>query len=124
MQVSLTDSKKKELVTKLLEHINKLDFILILTKKNKSFIMEFNLNKEQIRDYVLSKISIDNLQSYEFDIDTEKYGVGYVIIFIYDVELTDIYGDTQIVNVYVKFKETDNNIPVLSVHRSEGDKRK
>ena len=124
MLVQMTDSKKKELVNNLLEHIQKSDFTIIMTKKNKQFIMEFKLDKPKIIEKVLNKISVDTLYSYEFDKDTAKYGVGYVIIFIYDVELIDKYGDEQVVNVYVKFKEAENNIPVLSVHRSKGDKKR
>ena len=124
MLVQMTDSKKKELVNNLLEHIQKSDFTIIMTKKNKQFIMEFKLDKPKIIEKVLNKISVDTLYSYEFDKDTAKYGVGYVIIFIYDVELIDKYGDEQIVNVYVKFKETEKNIPVLSVHRSKGDRKR
>ena len=124
MLVQMTDSKKKELVNNLLEHIQKSDFTIIMTKKNKQFIMEFKLDKPKIIEKVLNKISVDTLYSYEFDKDTAKYGVGYVIIFIYDVELIDKYGDEQVVNVYVKFKETENNIPVLSVHRSKGDRKR
>ncbi len=122
MNLTLSDSELNKLIKSLLEKINNLDFVIIPTEKNQKMMTLYKLNKSKSRDLVLSKISKDNFVSYEFDRDTSKYGVGYVLIFIFDCKLINLFGENVNVKVYVKIKENKDMLPVLSMHESIGGK--
>ena len=122
MKFDLTKSEIKELVSKYLYKINNLNFIIIPTLKNRVFMLDYMLDKAKARDLILNKLSVDNYRSYEIDKDFDKYGVGYVSIFICDCKLPDNRNKMRNIKVYIKIKDVDGEIPVLSMHESEGDK--
>ena len=84
-------------------------------------MQEYMLNKTRAKELVLSKISQENFVSYEFDRDLNNYGVGYVMIFIYDCELKNYSNQMRKIQIYVKIKDVDDSLPVLSMHESKGE---
>ncbi len=122
MNLVLSDSKLNELIKSLMEKIINLNFVIIPTEKNRRLMTMYKMNKEKSRDLILSKISKDNFVSYEFDRDTDKYGVGYVLIFIFDCNLINVFGETVTLKIYVKIKDSKDALPILSMHESKGGK--
>lgn len=57
--------------------------------------------------------------SIEFDNEVIKYGLEEVVIFHIECKLVDFHGDENDVKVYVKIKNKENNMPVISFHECE-----
>lgn len=118
----LTQSQKKKLINELLLKIDNLDYRIIKDRsdqKNKIFMKNFKINDEIDAKPILNKISVDNFLSYEFDYDTLKYGPEKVAKFIVECKLVDFNGIEQNVEVYVKIKNKEHNMPVISFHINE-----
>ena len=119
--ISYSKSKKKKLVEELLIKINKLDFHIVYREdqKNKNFMKKYRIIDKKGALKVLEKISFYNLQSIEYDNDVLKYGSEEVVILYVYCELIDFHGDLNNIKVYVKIKNKENNLPVISFHECE-----
>ena len=120
-QISLSESSKKKLIEDLLLKIENNSFHVVFREnsKNKDFMRRFRIvDKEGVKE-ILKKISVDNLQSVEFDNEVIKYGLEEVVIFHIECSLTDFHGEVNNVKVYVKIKNKENDMPVISLHECE-----
>lgn len=119
MKIDLSKSQIKELVLFLLSMINDNKFIIVRRDKNNMFMIKYRLDKDSVRDYILSKISVDNFIGEEFDNDTLRYGSEKVAIFYVECKLIDFHGNDNNVTVYVKIKEKKDNLVTISIHEKE-----
>lgn len=120
-QISLSESSKKKLIDDLLLKIENNNFHVVFREnsKNKDFMRRFRIvDKEGVKE-ILKKISVDNLQSVEFDNEVIKYGLEELFIFHIECELIDFHGEENTVKVYVKIKNKENDMPVISLHECE-----
>ncbi len=119
--ISLSKSNKKKLIDELLLKIEELNFHIVYRddSKNKDFMRKFKIVDKKGAREILKKISIDNLQSIEYDDEVIKYGLEEVVIFHIECKLIDFHGDENNVKVYVKIKNKENDMPVISLHECE-----
>ena len=119
--ISYNKSKKKKLIEELLFKIENLNYYIVLRNdfKNKNFMRKYRIIDKKDAKAILNKISIDNLFSIEYDDNVIKYGPEEVIIFHIDCKLIDFHGEENKVKVYVKIKNKENNMPVISLHECE-----
>ena len=121
-EITLTPSQKKELINELLIKIDRLDYHIVTGRrepKNDIFMAEYRINDKEDAKPILSKISVDNFLSYEFDHETDRFGTEKVAKFIVECELINIHGIEENVEVYVKIKNKEHDMPVISFHISE-----
>lgn len=119
--ISYSKSDQKKLIDELLVKINKLDYYIVYRddNKNKDFMKKYRIVNKKGAQEILKKISIDNLISIEYDDEVIKYGLEELFIFHIECELIDFHGEENTVKVYVKIKNKENNMPVISFHECE-----
>ena len=111
-------SNIKRIVDNILSKIYNDEFVIIPRDKNKEFMMYYRLTKKDIKQ-ILCCISIGTYISEEFDSDTLKYGPETVVIFIVERTLVNINGEESSVRIYIKIKNKEDKVPVISIHEAE-----
>ena len=95
------------------------NFIIINREKNKAFISEYSLRKEQQRDMMLS-LSTGDYFGFE---ESKNFQGGYVHKLCRGFELPNSFGEVQQVDVYVKFEieheGKEEQTVVISFHEAE-----
>lgn len=119
MELKLSKKEIRDLVEFLLTKINNDEYRIVPREKNILFMHQYRLDQAILKSKVLSKISVDNFVSEEFDNDTIKYGVEKVAIFNVQCELIDFHGVDKSLKVYVKIKEKTDMLIMISVHEAE-----
>lgn len=97
------------------------EFKICLREKNLAFTRKFKfIKKAQFKTVLLNLNICDFINSEEED-NPLVYGFGMVYVFIKEIELFNICGEKEKVNLYIKIKVPDieNNLIVISFHICE-----
>lgn len=119
MEIELSKSQINDLVSWLLDKINKNEFSIVRRDKNNNFMFTYRLNQQSVKEKILSNISSSNFISEEYDYETIKYGKEKVAIFIVDCNLINFHGEEKCLKVYVKIKERKDKLVTISLHEAE-----
>ena len=116
--IEINELAKQIYIKKFLELIENNRFQVIPRDKNEMFILKYDLNNSKIRNMLLC-LEKDDIQYLAEDKEFLKYGNEPLIVFKKPYKLIDRYGNTKTCIVYIKIKNKENCLPIISFHLDE-----
>jgi len=117
-KIALTELGKILYMKEIKEKIKIDKFNVIPREKNEFFINRYLLDKNKIKNMLLS-LKDEDMQYELEDKEYLKYGPENLIVFKKQYELIDMYGIKKCEEVYIKIKMKDNVLPIISLHIDE-----
>lgn len=110
---------KTSIVEKVVQSINKNNFIISPRIKNKQFMRKFRLKPSAIRKILLD-LDYSSFVKIDDDRNKDEYGEGPIIVFLINKTLINFNGESEKVKIYIKIKLLENEIiPIISFHEAE-----
>lgn len=100
------------------ELVSKNKFIIVPREENVNFLMKYNLTDNNKIKKILLDLKESDFKYEDDDIESIKYGTEKVVIFIKKEKLRDLNYKEHTVKIYIKIKMKENNLPIISFHRS------
>lgn len=110
-----TKEEQSQILEELKFHLRQNTFYIVPRDKNCDFMRTFSLNKSKVRDLLL-EMKEENFCNKTLDRNQNDM----LVIFKFETELINFYGETEKIKIYVKYAEkTKGKIPVISFHEDE-----
>ena len=93
-------------------------FIIIPRSKNKYFDNRFKLNINDKKNMFLM-LDKNDMKYLVKEKDFIRFGNGLLFVFKKNYKLIDLYGRERNECLYIKIKNNENNLPIISFHLDE-----
>lgn len=110
-----------EIINSIKEKIRMNEFYISHRTKNEEFRRRYGFTSKKHFKPILLNIEHNELQKIDDEDQPQNYGEGKIYVFIKRCKLSNIYGELEEVNLYIKIKVPNNNshLPVISFHLCE-----